>query len=108
MDQIPDVDNALPPGRSPDSDLAFAFFGSIAVGLMTSVIPFLLFQWRPRLLFPFSMLGGFVGFLWGYLTVIVSAAAGCEKRRAATRWMFAILCVGLLLICWFFRGAGDY
>lgn len=96
------------PGRSPDGDLALAFFGSIAVGLVTPVIPFLLLQWRPRLLFLFSILGGFVGIFWGYLTVIVAAAAGCEKRRAATLWMFAILSVGLMwMISWLLRGIAD-
>jgi hypothetical protein len=108
MDPIPETDNAIPPRRSPDGDLAFAFFGSIVVGLVTPVMPYLLYQWRPGLLVLFSILGGFVGFLWGYLTVIVAAAAGCEKRRAATLGMFTILCLGLLLICWFCRGVADF
>ena len=100
MDQMPEPDNALPPARSPDCDLALAFLGSITVGLVIPVILFLLFQWRPGLL-----LGGFAGFLWGYLTVIVAAAARGETRRSATFWMFAVLSVGVWIICWLLRGA---
>ena len=108
MDQTPEPDEVPLPNRSPDGDLALAFFGSIAVGLMTPVIPWLLIRPNPSPLVLFSLLGGFIGFFWGYLTVIVAAAAGRETRRTATLWMLAILYVGLLMICWFWRGVADF
>ncbi len=92
MGPIPETDNALPPGRSPDGDLAFAFFGSIAVGLMTLVIPCLLFG----LPLGFSIVGAFLGIVWGFLTVIVAAAAECETRRTTTLRMFAILSLSMV------------
>ncbi len=108
MDQPPPPDEVPSGKRSPDGDLALAFFGSIAVGLVTPVIPYLLLTWRPELLFLFAMLGGFLGFFWGYLTVIVAAAVACEFRRAATLWMLMLLSVGLLSICWINRHIADY
>lgn len=105
MDPTTEPDHADPPRRSPDGDLALAFFGSIGVGLVIPVIPFLLFQWTAGLLVLFSMLGGVFGLLWGYLAVIVATAARCETRRAATLGMFAMLSVGVWMICWLLHRA---
>lgn len=90
--------------RNPDGDLAFAFFGSIAVGVLSPTIPLvasgLLFGfshgWLGALWVPLAMWGSVAGMVWGILNVIVSATATLEKRRTTTRWMFAILLIALM------------
>ncbi len=87
-EQTPETDEP-PTTRSPDGDLALAFFASIVVGLVTPVIPCDLFGGL-RELFAHSILREFVGIIWGVLTVIVAAAPECENRRAVMLRMFAV------------------
>ena len=60
------------------------------------MIPGLLFGWLRGLL-ALSMFGASVGIFWGFLTVIVAAAADCENRWAMTLRMFAIYSASLLV-----------
>lgn len=94
-DPLKDTDN---PPRSPDFDLAIAFFGSVVVGNVCSYAGCLL----AGLTIPGSiigiMLGTIVGIPWGFLTVIVAACAEPENRRSATMKMFKVLGVGLIVL----------
>ena len=99
LEQSPEPRESPPLGNSPDGDLALAYFGSVGVGTVSPLIPAVLLQhWG--LIVPMGIAGAGLGVVWGILAVIVAAAAGCEYRRSATLWMFAIqaTCMGVLTL----------
>ena len=89
MGKTSEPDDPLPFRPAASGELALAFIGSIAVGAISPAILGCFWgSWSDFL--GASIVCGFLGMFWGYLTVITVAAVECEHRRATMLWMFAI------------------
>jgi hypothetical protein len=86
-----------PAKRSPDFELALAFFGSIGVGIVSSYVGFFLAGLSIQHVSSL-VLGSITGIPWGFLAVIVAACVEPLDRRNATLKMFTILGVAMIVL----------